>query len=796
MSSFSFAAITFSPAPTLPSPTTDAAAIRTSNGIVYLIGGNSGNISAEVLSLSPGATSWTKNARLDQERIGMGVGLLAGGNIAIFGGSNKSSRLATAISYNPAQNKNNITPLPSMSAPRSYHGYATDPSGNLYAIGGLTNAGTTATIEVFSPATQTWTLRAPLPEPLSNVAAASDGGNSIYAFGGVTAAGIGTAHAYRYSISLNRWDPIASITIDSLNNFLSSCNSSNAAAMGPDDKIFLICGSRTVAYHIVGDFWNAETLGSTQAHTAVALDGQGRLIAAGGNFGTLLFKPTFISTPVAEPAAIPRFLNQPFFGQILVGAPFRDRYITEGSPHATFSLVTSPVGLTMDSVSGLVNWTPTFSQLGANTLTVRATNAFGSKDLTAVLGVQGPVPPAPSAPIASEIGETSLRLTWGSVISPSGLVTYTVYINPQCSGRQTCSYQPIATTTATTAVIPNLVPGQTRSFYVVAMAGGSQSLRTDLVTATLLQPATPSTLTLTAVTQTSASVAWQATVSPIPVVGYRLYENGIRLQDNLTVLNTTVPGLAPGSLHNFEIRAFDASGFESRGSFLSFITLFPPVISHTNVNVADRVIAVIGEPMTIIAATTPLTSTVGADYVVKAAGLPVPTFSLVSGPVGMTVNPTTGLVSWTPTGGPLGLMNATIRASNSEGVANLTFSIEVFAAGSDLLIPTIVPTYQSLTNVTSTSATFTWFAATDNKGVVGYNIYKQTPPTNCGRGTGCSGGPIVKDGVAGPDASYTITSLTPNTAYAIWFEPFDAAGNVAFEQIGRVLPLLRITTLP
>ena len=49
-------------------------------------------------------------------------------------------------------------------------------------------------------------------------------------------------------------------------------------------------------------------------------------------------------------------------------------------------------------------------------------------------------------------------------------------------------------------MIPNLVPGQTRSFYVVAMAGGSQSLRTDLVTATLLQPATPSTLTLTAIT--------------------------------------------------------------------------------------------------------------------------------------------------------------------------------------------------------------------------------------------------------------------------------------------------------
>lgn len=77
----------------------------------------------------------------------MGVGLLPGGNIAVFGGSNKSTRLATTISYNPALSSKNITPLPSMSASRSNHGYATDPADNVYAIGGLTNAGTTATVE-------------------------------------------------------------------------------------------------------------------------------------------------------------------------------------------------------------------------------------------------------------------------------------------------------------------------------------------------------------------------------------------------------------------------------------------------------------------------------------------------------------------------------------------------------------------------------------------------------------------------------------------------------------------------
>ena len=789
------APITFTAGPSLPSPTTDAAAIRTSNGTVYVIGGNSGNISAEVLSLSPGATSWAKNARLDQERIGMGVGLLAGGNIAVFGGSNKSARLATAISYNPALNKNNITALPSMSAPRSNHGYATDPTGKLYAIGGLTDAGTTASVEMFSAVTQTWTTRAPLPEALSDVAATADGGNYIYAFGGVTPAGVNTAHAYRYSISLNRWDAIAPIST-SLNSVFAACNSSNAAAMGPDDKVFLACGLYVLSYHVVGNFWVYEGVVQAQGHPAVALDGQGHLVVAGANIGTQLYKTTFISSPVAEPAAIPKFLNTQFFDTLKSGVPFQYRYLTEGSPHPTFSLITKPVGMILDSVGGLISWTPTISQIGNNTVMVRATNAFGSANLTFVMPVVGPVPSAPSAPIASNIGETSLKLTWGSVASPAGPVTYTVYIRQAvCSGRGFCNYSPIITSALTSAVVTNLVPGQTRFYYVTATAGGSQSLPSSVLTATTLQPATPSTLIATKVTQTAVTLAWKATVSPIPVVGYRIYENGIRLQDNLKVLTATITGLAPGSIHNFEVRAFDASGFESRGSFLTLTTLFAPVISHQAVYLTEQVVAVIGEPMMVIAATTPLTSTNGVGYSVRATGLPAPTFSLVSGPVGISINATTGAVTWTPIAATLGVTNVTVRATNSEGVSNLTFSVKVFPAGTDLLIPTIVPTYQTLTNVTSTGASFTWFPATDNKGVVGYNIYKQTPPTNCFRGGGCSGGPILKIGVAA-STSYTITGLLPNTAYAIWFEPFDAAGNVANERMGQVLPLLRINTLP
>ena len=94
--SASAAAPAFSAGPSLPTPANDAAAIRANNGTIFVMGGSNGNVSAEVMSLASGAATWAKAPRLDQERIGMGVGLLPGGNIAVFGGQNKSTRLASA----------------------------------------------------------------------------------------------------------------------------------------------------------------------------------------------------------------------------------------------------------------------------------------------------------------------------------------------------------------------------------------------------------------------------------------------------------------------------------------------------------------------------------------------------------------------------------------------------------------------------------------------------------------------------------------------------------------------------
>lgn len=80
--------------------------------------------------------------------------------------------------------------------------------------------------------------------------------------------------------------------------------------------------------------------------------------------------------------------------------------------------------------------------------------------------------------------------------------------------------------------------------------------------------------------------------------------------------------------------------------------------------------------------------------------------------------------------------------------------------GGDGIAPT-APGTPTASGVTSTSATLSWAAATDNVGVTGYDIY---------RGTTLAGSSIT--------TSFAATGLTPSTSYTFTVRARDAAGNV------------------
>jgi hypothetical protein len=86
------------------------------------------------------------------------------------------------------------------------------------------------------------------------------------------------------------------------------------------------------------------------------------------------------------------------------------------------------------------------------------------------------------------------------------------------------------------------------------------------------------------------------------------------------------------------------------------------------------------EPYAPIYISTPVTNAVVEwlyTYDAETVAKPAPTYALVTYPSGMTINPTTGLISWTPTGAQEGAHNVIVQASNTEGSSNQPFVVTV-----------------------------------------------------------------------------------------------------------------------
>ncbi|GEM_PF-6850678 len=68
------------------------------------------------------------------------------------------------------------------------------------------------------------------------------------------------------------------------------------------------------------------------------------------------------------------------------------------------------------------------------------------------------------------------------------------------------------------------------------------------------------------------------------------------------------------------------------------------------------------------------------SYQATATGGPSPTFALLAGPPGMTVDPGTGLVTMTPADNQVGVFNVSLRASNAVGLDVQNFQLQIDAS--------------------------------------------------------------------------------------------------------------------
>jgi hypothetical protein len=104
-------------------------------------------------------------------------------------------------------------------------------------------------------------------------------------------------------------------------------------------------------------------------------------------------------------------------------------------------------------------------------------------------------------------------------------------------------------------------------------------------------------------------------------------------------------------------------------------------------------------------------------YAATASGNPQPTYQLIAGPVGLQIDPYSGLLTWTPQSSQMGSNVIEIQASNYAGSTNRTFTINTVG-------PTpVTPTNVVAATIGENSVTLAWDAVTPVVGVVTYTVY-------------------------------------------------------------------------
>jgi VCBS repeat-containing protein/probable HAF family extracellular repeat protein len=145
---------------------------------------------------------------------------------------------------------------------------------------------------------------------------------------------------------------------------------------------------------------------------------------------------------------------------------------------------------------------------------------------------------------------------------------------------------------------------------------------------------------------------------------------------------------------------------------------------------------------------------------------PQPTYTLVTGPTGMAVDRTSGVLNWTPAFHQLGLQDVTLDIANAYGQAQFTFSINVLALPRDVHAPDTPANLHQIDGDLD-SITFTWDAATDDRGVDHYKLYRWIYVTRFRKYWG-----VVADNIVGTE--YTHLPAV-NGRYRV--SAVDAAGN-------------------
>ncbi|MFO7829503.1 MAG: M4 family metallopeptidase [Bacteroidales bacterium] len=171
-------------------------------------------------------------------------------------------------------------------------------------------------------------------------------------------------------------------------------------------------------------------------------------------------------------------------------------------------------------------------------------------------------PSRPQNLTASDIGETSLKLTWNPSTDNVGVDRYKIYINGGTYGY----------VSTTSEIITGLTEGTEYYFYVRAYdAAGNSSSTSNWLWATTLSdqdnqsPSTPQNLEATEIGTDYIRLSWDESTDNRSVKHYNIYKNGA-FETTSTGNSAIISNLNDGTSYNFYVNAEDEAGNISSNS--------------------------------------------------------------------------------------------------------------------------------------------------------------------------------------------------------------------------------------
>lgn len=398
------------------------------------------------------------------------------------------------------------------------------------------------------------------------------------------------------------------------------------------------------------------------------------ILGTGGIYPLVFRASNGVGTPATQDFTLnvnqsPAIVS-PNRASFLVGVQGTFSVVATGFPACTFSVAsgTLPTGLTLDPVTGVISGTPAAGTTGNTLVRIQASNGVGTPS------VQNLTISINQAPAFTS--ENTTNFTVGSpgsfAVKASGFpsVLYSVSSGKLPTG---------VTLNAVTGLLAGTPAAGTSGVYRVVLqaANGVGTPATQNFTLNVIgQPTIISDNSTTF--KVGSQGSFQVVASAFPPATYQVIEgtlpSGITLNATTGVLSGTAPANS-GGIYPIKIEATNGVGFPATQDF----TL--------NVNQAPLIES--GSKVTFIASTP-------AQFTFVTTGYPKPVLEVVAGtlPLGLTLDPQTGILSGTPAASAGGSYALRIRASNGvspDALQNFDITVNLSGSVAQILDPNPSP---------------------------------------------------------------------------------------------------------